>query len=247
MGFVNHDTVSYPSPQQPNPYPDGPAQGSAYPANWYDDPHHSDYYRYWDGNAWTEHVSPKYAAATAAGQPRTPDGVPLASWWQRVGARLLDNLITTLISIPFAGYFYYRYFEAFQDVMQHALNHPRQPRIVNALAAPWQLYKWLLLAAAVSLLVSLVYEVAFLRRSGATPGKRIVGLRVRERDHERPLPMSVIARRVAVMYGIGTLALIPLVSVVAGVLSLLDDLWPLWDSKKQAWHDKAAGTNVVRT
>jgi len=32
----------------------------------------------------------------------------------------------------------------------------------------------------------------------------------------------------------------------AGLYSLLDVLWPLWDDKKQAIHDKIAGTNVVR-
>ena len=29
------------------------------------------------------------------------------------------------------------------------------------------------------------------------------------------------------------------------ILNLLDVLWPLWDEKKQALHDKVAGTNVV--
>jgi uncharacterized RDD family membrane protein YckC len=30
-----------------------------------------------------------------------------------------------------------------------------------------------------------------------------------------------------------------------GLLSLLDYLWPLWDSKRQALHDKIADTQVV--
>jgi hypothetical protein len=33
---------------------------------------------------------------------------------------------------------------------------------------------------------------------------------------------------------------------VFGLYPLLDDLWPLWDDKKQAIHDKLAKTNVVR-
>jgi uncharacterized RDD family membrane protein YckC len=230
--------VSYP-PQEPT---SGPYQPSPYPPNWYDDPYSSDHYRYWDGTSWTGHVSPKYATSN---RPSTPDGVPLASWWQRVGARLLDQLIVTLISIPLAGYFYYRYFTSLNDLMQQSLHHPRTPP--NAFALPWEVYKWLLVAAVVSVAVAVIYEVVFLRRNAATPGKRIVGLRVRQRDAEGPLPMSVIGRRVAVMYGLGVLALIPLVGLVAGLLSLLNDLWPLWDSKKQAWHDKAAGTNVVST
>jgi uncharacterized RDD family membrane protein YckC len=224
-------------------YPPGPSAAPSYLPNWYDDPHNSEYYRYWDGTAWTDHVSPKYATPRG---PATPDGVPLASWWQRVGARLLDQLLVTLISIPFAGYFYYRYFTGLSDLMQPARTSPHNAPTVNAFALPWELYKWLLLASAVTVAVAVIYEVLFLRRNGATPGKRIVGLRVRQRDAP-DLPMSVIGRRVAVMYGIGTLALIPFLSLFAGLAGLLNDLWPLWDGKKQAWHDKAAGTNVVRT
>ena len=31
-----------------------------------------------------------------------------------------------------------------------------------------------------------------------------------------------------------------------GLVSLISYLWPIWDPKKQTWHDKAAGTVVVR-
>jgi uncharacterized RDD family membrane protein YckC len=34
---------------------------------------------------------------------------------------------------------------------------------------------------------------------------------------------------------------------VFSFVALINDLWPLWDDKKQALHDKVAGTNVVRT
>jgi uncharacterized RDD family membrane protein YckC len=30
-----------------------------------------------------------------------------------------------------------------------------------------------------------------------------------------------------------------------GIFGLLNHLWPLWDAKKQALHDKVAATNVV--
>ena len=42
------------------------------------------------------------------------------------------------------------------------------------------------------------------------------------------------------------LGLVPFVGGLTGLYSLLDDLWPLWDDKKQAIHDKIAKTNVVR-
>jgi uncharacterized RDD family membrane protein YckC len=40
--------------------------------------------------------------------------------------------------------------------------------------------------------------------------------------------------------------LLPLLSLPAALFVLLDGLWPLWDGRRQALHDKAAGTNVVR-
>ena len=37
----------------------------------------------------------------------------------------------------------------------------------------------------------------------------------------------------------------PVLSAALGLLLLLDYLWPLWDDKNQALHDKLARTNVV--
>jgi uncharacterized RDD family membrane protein YckC len=33
---------------------------------------------------------------------------------------------------------------------------------------------------------------------------------------------------------------------VSGYVCLLGYLWMLWDDKKQTWHDKMVGSNVVR-
>jgi uncharacterized RDD family membrane protein YckC len=49
-----------------------------------------------------------------------------------------------------------------------------------------------------------------------------------------------------VQFGYGAFVLIPFVGTVFGLWVYLDDLWPLWDAKKQALHDKVASTNVVR-
>ena len=47
-------------------------------------------------------------------------------------------------------------------------------------------------------------------------------------------------------YGVGLLGLLPVVGCLSFVYTLLDYLWPLWDDKNQAIHDKIAKTNVVR-
>jgi uncharacterized RDD family membrane protein YckC len=66
-----------------------------------------------------------------------------------------------------------------------------------------------------------------------TPGMALLGLRiVREEDGGRLTPA-----RVAVRYGGYLLSALPL---------LLGFAWAFFDSRKQAWHDKLAGTVVVR-
>ena len=205
-------------------------QGVSHPTpNWYDDPHNPAYYRYWNGTSWTGHVSPKRSG------PTTPDGVPLASWGERLGARLLDGLIAGLVGLPFTGYFIYRYAQVSnrwsQQVSESATGGGR-PDIFP----PAEVWRWLAAMTLVSFLVSITYEATFLRRNGATPGKRIVGIRVRQWRRDGELTYPVIARRVLSMQGVQMLPFIGLLNV----------LWPLWDARKQAWHDKAAGTSVVR-
>jgi uncharacterized RDD family membrane protein YckC len=54
-----------------------------------------------------------------------------------------------------------------------------------------------------------------------------------------------VAKRFGIYNGLGLLGAVPLVGSLFGLLGLLNNLWPLWDDKKQALHDKVAATNVV--
>ena len=80
----------------------------------------------------------------------------------------------------------------------------------------------------------------------ATPGKLLLGLRVRLRDDPGPMPLGTVLLRWLGQYAVGILGIVPFVGRPSGLYSLLDYLWPLWDDKKQAIHDKIAKTNVVR-
>jgi uncharacterized RDD family membrane protein YckC len=262
------------------------------PAGWYPDPQHPvpgapPQQRYWDGQAWTEHVAPiaqpsypqqpygqppqgqpaqdqppqgqpwqgqpTYPQAGYAGSPAyvtpavTPDGVPLAGWWQRVGATLIDFLIlvliTVLITLPLIRDFFNAFGDFFDASMTAAENGtpaPSSAEFQSDVAGP------LAAITAISLALNFVYYVAFLVWKQATPGKLALGLRVRLR--ERPeLPVATVLLRWATQAGVpGLLGLVPFVGVISGLYSLLDVLWPLWDDKKQAIHDKVAKTNVVR-
>lgn len=203
------------------------------PPGWYPDPTSAaPTLRWWDGTAWSSHLAPVPSA-----DPTTPDGVPLAGWWQRVGASLLDTLFMLPLTIGVQVPVYL----SMSDEIGHWSDEATQSR--TAVANPFDLYGQLwqemLVAFALGIVVVTLYEGIFLRRGGATPGKRIVGLRVRPLDHDGPLGWSAILRRIGVEY-----VVFGILSVV--YLSLLDSLWPLWDKRRQTLHDKAAGTVVVQ-
>jgi uncharacterized RDD family membrane protein YckC len=100
--------------------------------------------------------------------------------------------------------------------------------------------QWITIA--VTLAVGAVYHGLFLRWQAATPGKLICRLRVVPVDHgqsREPLSWNVIAIRVAVW-------ILPTVNGLLGVVRLIDSLFPLWQPKRQALHDLAAKTQVIR-
>jgi len=222
-------------------------------AGWYDDPWDPDRYRYWDGDAWTGHASPKYtdssrppAYAVISPDATTADGVALSGWWRRVAARLLDSLITLVISLPLTGFFWYRYLRASLDYQAELRSRGQTQSFSGAFATPTELLVWAVPLTALIALVGAAYEVYFLGRSGATPGKRALGIRVRLRDSEE-LPMGAIARRTAFVYGAQVASVIPVLGSLASLFALVNYLWPLWDPHRQALHDKVAATNVVRS
>ncbi|WBQ04588.1 RDD family protein [Kribbella sp. CA-293567] len=179
--------------------------------------------------------------------PATPDGQPLAGWWKRVLARIIDSFVLFFITMPFAGYFYWRAIEIMIDELRDdfdAASRGAEPPPINTELPP-ELYKWLIPVAVISLVISFLYEYLMLTRRGATLGKMAVGISVRLRDVAGPPPGSAVAKRFGVDFGFQLLGWIPVVGTLFSFLGLINYLWPLWDDKKQALHDKAAKTNVV--
>lgn len=97
---------------------------------------------------------------------------------------------------------------------------------INILFGPY-------VATAFILGVIVAYHVFFTVFAGQTPGKALMGLRV----------VTVQGTRLGYLR-----ALLRLVSYVASGLALyLGFLWVIWDDRRQAWHDKIAGTYVIYT
>jgi uncharacterized RDD family membrane protein YckC len=84
-----------------------------------------------------------------------------------------------------------------------------------------------------SAVLILLYFTLFTGEGGQTLGKKILGIKVVRTDGS-PVTYGRAFLR-AFGYGISVF-----------FFTFLGFLWAAWDSKKQAWHDKIAGTIVVR-
>jgi uncharacterized RDD family membrane protein YckC len=216
--------------------------------------------RYWDGTAWTTHVSAAPAAAVPTG-PTTPDGEPLAGWWWRVLAFVVDSIIVGVAAgvgaIP-GQMKLQRDLEPISAAWDREI--ARSPGTVDwgkFLSDHVDVYLqnglWLI---GPSIIVTTLYWAGFLKWKGGTPGKLMLGMHVRLRDGAGPLPWSSIAARLLVQFAVswtafvvafvaGSGALIAL-AVLVSTAMLIDPLWATWDGRRQTLHDKLAGTNVVR-
>ncbi len=179
-------------------------------------------------------------------RPTTPDGQPLASYWQRVGAFVLDWIIQSLLALVLGFYFLAKALSGYFDQVGAFMNEAeagRQPdftTLTNSIDT-----RSLAVYSIIAIGVFVVYQTLFLTRTGATPGKMAVGISVRLRERPGPLSTGDALRRVALPVAVFVLQLLPLVSIIGLPLRLLDLLWPAWDSSRQALHDRVAKTNVV--
>jgi uncharacterized RDD family membrane protein YckC len=241
-------------------------------AGWYKDPWPGPpdgppLLRYWDGRHWTEHArtaeevtQPAYAAtgyggasapdtayAGTAMAAATPDGQLLAGYWQRVWAYLLDSLIVGLVGGLLASPWIGDVIDAFGQFMDQAVRDAEAGVTTDPAAFQQAILGPIMVISLIFLVVGFVYHVGFLMALQATPGKLALGLRVRLRDRPGPMPIGTVLLRWAGQFGYAILNLVPIAGSLAGIYSLLDHLWPAWDGKKQAIHDKIARTNVVRS
>jgi uncharacterized RDD family membrane protein YckC len=140
--------------------------------------------------------------------PLDPLGRPLATWGQRVGAFVIDELFLFVV--------------IFCALFALGLRH----RFAGAVVS-------LVLAGA-------YYAVLNGSETGQTFGKRALGIHVRDAAG----PGGTIGpQRAALRYvTVGLWRIVPFFAL----FTLLDCLWPLWDPRRQALHDKIAGSVVVR-
>ncbi len=176
--------------------------------------------------------------------PTTPDGVPLASYGQRVAAWFLDGIIKLLISLLLGGWAIYLSIEPQLENVIHAAE--RGETVPFSIAYSDANLHWMAVYLVISGVVGLVYSMAFLTRRAATPGKSAVGISVRRLAHPGPVDARTAAVRYLIPFANAVLGVVPFVSTVLSILWAMDHLYPLWQPRRQALHDLMAGTVVVR-
>ena len=167
----------------------------------------------------------------------TADGVPLASWGKRFGAWLLDGILLAIVSYILIRLFVPEYLTTIQTVMDAAATGDQTAVQDSISAVAGEAVK----AGLVTWVFTALYCIAFWTTTGQTPGKMALGISVRRADRPGPLDVGTAVRRRL----ISAVQLVPYISGLYIFLFVLDYLWPLWDDKRQALHDKVASTQVV--
>ena len=114
-------------------------------------------------------------------------------------------------------------------------------------------------AASQVYLIGIVFQVCFYwvwNSLGWSPGKRLLGLRIVNdrgaapgagRGFARTAGPMLAGAASGVLIVVLSIGLPPQVAVLLGLTPvLLNYLWPLWDTRRQTWHDKLASTYVVK-
>ncbi len=134
-----------------------------------------------------------------------------AGFLVRLVAKIIDGLILFVLLTPV-------YLISFLTTGDPA---PENPPILSII----YIVAWLA--------VLIIYDIFFIKKYNATPGKMVMGIKVVKVDKSNIYWGDAILRWF--VYKLGTNI----------IVLFLGSLWIIWDKKKQGWHDKAARTIVV--
>ena len=173
------------------------------------------------------------------GAPGGPQQAP-AGRMARLGAGILDSVLLGVVSVP------------------TALLSIRWDRLTDSVESgepitdPLDMYNIPLLLGGylVVFILGFGYFTVAHAKWGQTLGKKAFGIRVVKASDWSAVTWGQSIVREAVVYAISIVTVVlnfltPAAGIV-GLVGLLDNAWILWDERRQALHDKAAGTVVLK-
>jgi uncharacterized RDD family membrane protein YckC len=149
-------------------------------------------------------------------------GAPTAEWWQRAVALIIDWLIIGIPSIIFFLILASATKTTSTDVFGNSYTR------VNRGA---EFLGYIVILAA----YGLYYVLLNGSERGQTVGKMVMGIAVKDENGTQPIGYGRAAGRFGIVF-VCNLCFIP---------EILNYLWPLWDVRRQCWHDKVAHSLVV--
>ncbi len=172
-------------------------------------------------------ASPPPSAYGYTAGPTDRFGRPLADWWQRLVAIIVDALILSvpkgIITSIFVG--------------------------ATSSGGVFQSH-W----AASLVVIGIIFAIvdigyfALLNGSekGQTVGQMMLGIAVRDEPSGGAIGPERAGIRIVVLYPGVLLGWIPVIGPIAGLYALVAALSPLWDNRRQGFHDKVAHTDVIK-
>jgi uncharacterized RDD family membrane protein YckC len=152
----------------------------------------------------------------------------LAGWWSRAGAQLIDGIIISIGALVILAIFGAVFSVGFFGGEETGVGAVVVGLVLGTIAVA---------------IVALLYAPLMMSRTnGKTLGRMAVGIRVMRADGGPMTFGFAMLREVVIkslLFGI-------LSSITAGIASLLDVLWPLWDDENRALHDFIVNTRVVK-
>jgi uncharacterized RDD family membrane protein YckC len=161
--------------------------------------------------------------------PVDVQGRPLAEWWQRLVAIILDSIILGIVTGVISAGIY-------------AGAHYRSNGIFST-----NLDGRHVIAGLISFVIDLAY-FALLNGSekGQTVGMMALGITVRDTATGGRIDPQRGGIRIFILYPGILLRWIPVLGAIAGLYTIVCGLSPLWDKKREGWHDKVAKTTVIK-
>jgi uncharacterized RDD family membrane protein YckC len=158
--------------------------------------------------------------------PDPETGVALAAWWKRLVAAVIDTALLAIVGYLFEAIWFVT---RLQSLMRF------RPSVTQSF--PTGLYTGVFAIWGSTLVITLLYYGLLVgSRRGQTVGMMIMGLAVQDARAGGPIGYWRAFARQLVAIGLTILFEVPF---------LIDCLAPLWDRRRQAWHDRAVGCLVI--
>jgi uncharacterized RDD family membrane protein YckC len=156
------------------------------------------------------------------------NGRPLAGFWQRFGAWLLDVILYGLVSLPFliAGVGSMIFAVSDCDNIAGEIRCTGDQLDARAMGFGIAL-------AVAGFVLAFVLYVRAMARTGQPWGARIAGVKVVRSDTGAPIGVGRALGRTL------------FAGLLSGQVCYLGYFWMLWDGKNQTWHDKVVDSVVV--